>query len=205
MKNLFNATLILLVFLGFNTKSFAQNTKILIGTIMTEDGKKKDCDVEFIDGNGKKFVKKTDNGSFEQLLNVGEEYQVTFVADDILRDSDSFTLTPPDEEFTPEKKTFKVIKLAKGKTIKSFDLFKENSAEFNGSKNEIIKKIKILLRFNRSINVNLVCNGTKASDRAKALEAIVSKDKRLKRSANVTTGSGTNESTDLVIVVSELK
>ncbi|MDC1068678.1 hypothetical protein OAQ99_05925 [Candidatus Kapabacteria bacterium] len=180
--------------------------RILIGTVTNDEGSPQNCEIEVVDKTGKKFVVNVKNGKFEQLLNAKENYTFTFVADDILRDDQVISLESPDKDFTPQKMNFKVLKLSAGKTLFSLDLFEEGTASLKSNSNEIIKRIKTVLKFNRSIKLDLVCGGDGglSTKRVANLKTLIDSDRRLKRSVNVTTGTGTDEKTDLEVKINSV-
>lgn len=180
--------------------------RILIGNVVTDEGKSIDCEIEITNPAGKRFVVKTVNGSFEQVLDAETKYTFTFVGDDILREEQEVTVAKPDKDFTKAEKTFKVLKLAKGKTLRKFDLFEDGTANLKANTKKAIKEMKMLLRFNRSIKVNFICTGAGdlAAQREAALSEMTAKDKRFMRSVVISSGEGTNDAEDVIVKIDKV-
>lgn len=180
--------------------------RILKGTIKSDEGKLIDCEVEVIDPLGKKFVIKTVDGKFEQVLDAEKDYEFTFVGDNILRESTTVNVAKADKDFTAATETYTVFKLEPGKIIRKLDLFEEGTAKLKSNAKDQLKKLKMMLRFNRSVKIDLVCQGEGglSKNRSKALTEMTSDDRRFNRSAKISAGSGSDDSKDVLVKIEKV-
>lgn len=194
--------------ISYSQESHSSNQVIVKGTVKDDSGNFKDCEIEFKKAGGQKFVVKTKEGKFEQLVNAEEEYSLTFVGDDILRDEITVSFPKADKDFNPINREFEVFKLSSGKTLKDLDIFEDGSANLSSKGKKAIENLKTLLKFNRTLKLKLVCKGAGglAAKREAALKEYTSSKewRRFNRSASISSAEGSDDKKDLEVKISEI-
>ena len=114
------------------------------------------AEVRFEDSEGDVIKVNADplTGAFEQLLKANESYSITFSSPEILRKVVKVT-TKDTKTYGEQKETFSVVKMIPGAKVDALSISDDGKAI---SKNGInsINELKTLLRFNRSLYIDLV-------------------------------------------------
>lgn len=152
------------IFIGLNYNLSAQiiNNK---GTQVILKGEVRDfftnapvsCELQIKTESGSKMKIKSNSitGAYEQLFNVGEKITVTFSSFDILK-QDEVVVIKESKETGEQIQNFKVKQLVSGKILESIDAFGKNEASINQFGKAKLEELKLLMRFNRSLTLNLV-------------------------------------------------
>lgn len=209
--------LLLLLFTNTNNLLFASQGQTLIrGTITNNiDNGIESVEIIFKDSSGKKFSTKSDSktGKYQQLLRSGETYEIYFKRFDVLREEFEIIPEAGENNYKEQNLDFKVKLLKKGSTLSEFDLFDNNTSNLNSVAKKLIDNLKTLLRFNRSIKVNILvsANDSKsgkklAQARLETLKNLTGKWRKFNRAANLELdNSYKNGSNDVKIVITEVK
>ncbi|MFP4369591.1 MAG: hypothetical protein ACLFR2_08430 [Candidatus Kapaibacterium sp.] len=185
----------------------AANT-LLKGVVLDEyTGKPLGVEI-MIEGGGKKIKTQSNDsdGSFEQLLTSGIEYEITFIRWDVWRETEIIDIKKS-SGYEEKEMTFKAKKLTPGKRIFVKDAFKPGTDELKPEIEKWLIDFKTLMRFNRSIEYNFI---TKAPDdglaqqRMAAMDSFLDVFKRYKRKISLQMQTG-DETQDLVIEASKVE
>lgn len=139
--------------------------------------------VEFQPKVGSKFVVKSkeDTGTFDQLLQANNEYEVTFEGDNVYRETINYT-PKSNEDYSEITHTFEVKGLAPGVVVEDLDIFGPNSTDITAKGKAALKKMKISMRFNRNTDFIFQVNGpnkTLGDNRLKTLKDYMGDWRRL--------------------------
>jgi len=110
-------------------------------------------ELEFEPTTGRKFVVKSleNSGKFDQLFQSGTEYKVTYTGDNVYREETVFKpMGKAGESYSEITHTFEVKGLAPGVVVETFDVFGANSTDLTSAGKSALKKMKVLMRFNRN-------------------------------------------------------
>lgn len=182
------------------------------GLLIDENSKKPiGAEVKFEDSEGDVIKVSADpvTGAFEQLLKANETYSITFYSPEILRKEVKIT-TKETKTYGEQKETFSVIKMVPGAKVLTLNISDDGK---DLSKNGIISinELKMLLRFNRSLYIDMV---VKNKELFAALEKLTSdKSWRMYRtkielaSASDYDGKKVDfpDNTDLVIIINKVE
>jgi hypothetical protein len=173
-------------------------------------------DIRFIDPSGKKINTKSNSisGKFEQLLEAGTTYTVELTGPEVLDKEFKFDIIES-ENFTEQKTDWTVVKFAVGATLYNWDLFDNGSSNLNAGANSNLEKLKKMLRFNRSVYLEIILSddsgngGPLAQERLKALKAVVDTWRREGRKitlsvSKVSKANGAEETEVTVSKISDL-
>ncbi len=207
-------TLTAVLFLFIFNSAFSQGVPVMVkGKVIDKPTGKALPGVEivFIDPTGSKIKLETDDikGTFEQPLISGNEYQVIIMDYDILRTE--FTYKPETSGGYKEiDKDFEVVQLKPGREIYNWDIFAPGGATLNKNGAENLDKMKLLLRFNRSVKLEFLVSADDAAgnvdERVAALKKIVDKWIRSKRRIEIKPDpKSPSGGKDLRIVVKDVK
>jgi len=193
MKNMIAFAIVATTILFSQAGDFTQ--RIVKGTVVDQNGKK--CGVKvMVEAPGKpkiKFDTKEGVGTFEQVMDVGKIYEFTFIGDEFLRETQKITIEQPDKDFSPQIVTLNAKRLIPGTKIMEGDIFSDGSSSLNSKAAEMVKELKMMLRFNREANVDIEIHGkdqAQAKARKAAFMAETSKIRRFDERANVMAVSG---------------
>ena len=131
----------------------------------------------FTDKTGKKF-KITPNilsGEYQQVLNSGEEYEVTFISYDVIREKHSIRLEHSDK-YLEIKQDFFPKRMTPGLEIYSENIFEHNSAKLTPKGTELLEGLAQAMKYSRG--AKLLFN-ISAKDADKPANAKTLLDKRL--------------------------
>ena len=217
MLNFKNFLLVCLFSLTFSQLSTAlnfQGTKIVKGKITnSETGSPESIDIFFKTSTGKRVKIKSNSitGEYEQLLNAGETYELSFIRWDVLNQPTKLTVEAEDKDYTAQTANFKIKILKEGNKIFSKDAFGKGSSVLSDIGQNLLKDLKKLLRFNRSLSINININASDSGDdtsllsaRMDAIKNFTKKWKKFNRKANYIESKG-NPSDDLVVIVSKVE
>jgi|GEM_PF-1991382 len=209
--------LMLLLSTNIDNVLFASEGQTLIrGTITNNiDNAIEGVEIIFKDASGKKFSTKSDSktGKYQQLLRSGETYEIYFKRFDVLREEFEIVPESGENNYKEQNLDLKVKLLRKGSTLSELDLFDNNSSKLNSKAENLIEKLKTLLRFNRSIRVSILVSandgkgGKKLAEaRLKALTDLTGKWRKFNRAANLELDTSyKNGSNDVKVVITEVK
>lgn len=159
IRKIIFTSLIILVFSTLNLFSNVDNVLLQAKLINENDNTPIGAEVTFEDAEGDKIKVNADilTGAFEQLLKANHEYTITFQSPDIIRKVVDFK-TKEATTYGEQKAEFTVIKLEENAKIMTLNLSDDgiNLSE-NGKKS--LNELKMLLRFNRSLYIDIVCLG----------------------------------------------
>lgn len=131
---------------------------LIKGTISDEfSGKPCETTITIKDKNGKKFKIKSNSvdGSYEQVLTAGENYEFTFMSYDVLKKVENVYIEPA-KKYTEQKSDFTVRKLSPGLKLFSSDLFPAGESSISNSPDEILNELDEILVYNRSVKFEFV-------------------------------------------------
>jgi hypothetical protein len=165
-------------------------------------------EVEFKPSTGRKFVVKSleKTGTFEQLLQAGETYEVTFKGDKVYRETIDYTpKANSSEEYSEISDVFKVKGLSVGTVVEDLDIFSPKSTDLTAAGKKAIDKMKIAMRFNRTASFTFQVGAPSkslAENRLKTLKDYIADWKRLLDRVDFQTSTKGN---DLVIKISKVE
>ncbi|MCX6148734.1 MAG: hypothetical protein NTW25_15990 [Candidatus Kapabacteria bacterium] len=156
---------IVILFLAFFTLASlnAQDIKqvLIKGTVSDIQSKKPllAVEIEFVDAQGNKTRTKSNEitGRFEQLLKANEKYTVVLLDDKILRENQEIE-TKGLEKYSEQNIDLTGKTLSIGMTIKSGNLFEPSTTSLSDEGIKMIEELKGIMRFNRSISVEIQVN-----------------------------------------------
>ena len=206
-------TLTTVLFLFIINSAFSQVPVMVKGKVIDKPTGKALPGVEivFIDPSGSKIKLETDDikGTFEQPMMSGNEYEVIIMGYDILRTE--YKYTPESSgEYKELDKDFHVVQLKPGREIYNWDIFAPGGATLNNNGAEMLDKMQLLLRFNRSVKLEFLVAADEAAgnvdERVAELKKIVDKWKRSKHRIEIKPDpKSPSDGKDLRIVVKEVK
>ncbi len=163
MKN-FKYVISLLIFFTFYLSTYAQNDQKLVlskGTVTDSQSGKPllAVDIEFTDAQGNKKRTKSNEitGKFEQLLNANETYKVLLMDDKVLREYQEIQ-TKGLEKYSEQNIDLIGKSLLVGMQIKSGNLFETSSTNLSETGSKFFEDLKSIMRFNRSISIEINVN-----------------------------------------------
>lgn len=134
---------------------------ILKGKITDENsGKPIGITMDFRFQNGKKFKIQSNSidGSYSQILNAGDEFEIIFANNyDIPRTIRKVKVIDTNS-FTEQEMDFAIKKFEVGAKFTEFPIFDENSTAISESGKSELDKIRELMLFNRSVKFEFVVN-----------------------------------------------
>lgn len=134
-----------------------QNNILFKGELINEnDGKPIGAEVTFIDEDGDKIKVNANelSGNFEQLLKADHNYKIIFAGADILRKEIEIK-TDEAETYGEQSESFTVVKMESGAKIVEINVSNDNASLSNAGISAL-GELKTLLRFNRSLYLDLV-------------------------------------------------
>lgn len=166
--------------------SMAQSVPVLLKGNVTEDKNNEPIgiQIEFRSRDGKKIRTQSNAkyGTYEQLLNAGESYEVVLSSPNIVRKIDSVKLEPS-TKFGEQSANFSVTKLAPGVELFGIDAFDKLSATPKTALLDDLEEIKEMLKFNRSISIEFVVTAKDTYNKAIEMKQVETKsaDKKKKK------------------------
>jgi hypothetical protein len=151
-----------------------------------------------------KFKTNSKDGTFQQLLEAGKEYELIFMNYNILREKRTIKIKES-EKYDEEEFLFEIPKLEKGVDICQMDAFEGGNAGLTQQAKQRLDELKIQMRFNRSVKFDFVVSAaSKALEnkRIAAIEEYIDDWGYYKKRVNLVSGS---EAKSLVVRVSEVK
>ena len=167
----------------------------------------------FTNKDGKKF-RITPNiltGIYEQVLNSGEDYDVTFINYDIVRETHKLHLEYSDKYLELEQNYF-VKRMTNGLELFSENAFLTNSAELDAEGKDLLDKIVKAMRFSRGVKLQIKVSA-KDADKSKNSKELI--EKRIKsiseydgladmKSRISISASDVNTDKNLTVIVTEI-
>lgn len=175
----------LFTFIAINAQDLGQQVMLKGKVVDVNTNKPLSIEIEFQPKVGSKSVVKSaeGTGTFEQLLQANEEYELTFKGDNIYREEDTYTpKSNTSDGYSEIAETFKVKGLAPGVEVESLDIFAANSTDITSAGKAALNKMKISMRFNRNADFIFQVNApTKAlaDKRLNTLKDFISDWRRL--------------------------
>lgn len=146
-------------------------TTLLKGNVTNSvSGEPMNIELEFKAEGSPKVKVQAMQGKYEQALTTNTKYMVTFVSKDVLREEIEIKVQDHKDAYNEQIMNFKVKKIAKGLEIKKFVLFENGTATMSSQGKKNIDDIKTLIRFNRTIEVELLLGEEMFAERMKALK-----------------------------------
>lgn len=151
------------VFIAFNF-GFAQDNPVVLisGTISKfDDGKPISSKVKFINSQGVVFEAKSnsDDGSYQQVLPVGEQYSL--IVEGYLQSDHEFVLNLKNINMYSEmSRDIKVIALREGLELVSIDAFVDNDSKTHDSIKIYMNYLKHILTHQKGLHLELVVNSS---------------------------------------------
>lgn len=153
MKYITVLTAFLFTFLAISAQDLGQQVMLKGKVVDVNTNKPLTIEIEFQPKVGSKFVVKSADGTgeFQQLLQAGETYELTFKGDNVYREQISYTPTSNSSEgYSEISQTFKAKGLAKGVEVETLDVFSANSTDITSTGKTALNNMKISMRFNRN-------------------------------------------------------
>lgn len=215
MKTL-KISVFLLLLASFNLFSQDLSTRIVKGTITDKStGKPQEVEIVFEDSKGKKFKINSNSitGKYEQLLNVGETYKISFLRYDILKDEVELTPKAPDKSFEPQIQDYEVFIMKKGVELFDYDVFEKGSDKVSPSGEKSLEKLKTIMRFNRALYVDIVIHNDEGGNKGLSekrlanLKQLTDSWGRFNRKVEykIDESKGKNPSADTKIIISKVE
>lgn len=160
----------------------------------------------FEDSSGKKFKIAPDvtNGHYQQVLNSGETYTVTFLNYDVFRETFPIKIDYSDK-YVEIEKDFKIRRLTAGLTLFETDIFAPGSAEFTPAGSELLYSIIRSTTFLRGSELELAISAGGKSEllarRQSAVSTFAGFDK-IKSRIRITSAENKN---DFKVIVTSIK
>ncbi|TAL67009.1 MAG: hypothetical protein EPN82_15660 [Bacteroidetes bacterium] len=164
------------------------NVQVLVKGVITDEYTGKPCEstITIKDKNGKKFKIKSNSidGTYEQVLAVGENYEFTFINFDVLKKVENIYVESA-EKYTEQKADFTVRKLSPGLHLFASDLFASGESVISNSPDDILKELEEILVYNRSAKFGFVvtahdtyASSSKITDNTKSTKSKKSRQKQ---------------------------
>lgn len=173
MKNLIRIVLIF-VFYVLITFDASAGIPVLIKGKVLDEFTNKPVDVSMTiktsDGKKIKIVPNSTTGEYQQVVNSGENYEITFFNFDVAREIQNINVENADK-YTEFKFDFKVKKLADGLEVFSKNIFEPNSAELSSEGKKFLEELQTVLKFNRGAKFTLYLNKHGVTDK-KTIDAV---------------------------------
>lgn len=169
MKKYSIVTILVLLF-TLVSFAFEGKTTLLKGTVTNgSTGEPMSIELEFKTEGAPKVKVQAMQGKYEQALSTNTKYMVTFVSKDVLREEIEIKVQDHKDAYNEQVMNFKVKKIVKGLEIKKFKLFENGTSSMTADGKKSIDDIKTLIRFNRSIEVELLLGEEMFAERKKVL------------------------------------
>jgi hypothetical protein len=185
MKFITVITAFLLAIIGINAQVGDIGQQVMVKAKVIDVNTKQpiSIEIEFQPKTGSKFVVKSleNTGTFEQLFQANETYEVTFKGDNVYREESTFT-PKSNEGYSEINHTFEVKGLAPGVVVEELDIFGPNSTDITAKGKAALNKMKISMRFNRNTEFIFLVNAPDkqlAENRLKTLKDFISNWRRL--------------------------
>lgn len=199
-----------ILFTSFSLNAQVMGKQVMLKgkTVDINTNKPLSIEIEFEPEKGRKFVVKSleNTGTFEQLLQVGESYEVTFKGNNVYRETINYTpKVTSSEEYSEISEIFKVKGLKSGTKVEDLSIFAPNTTDITSAGKDALKNMKISMRFNRNASFNFQVNApnkTLAKNRLNTLKDFISDWGRLLDRVDLQTATNGN---DLVISVSKVE
>lgn len=166
----------LALFLVIATCGYAQSgvPVIVKGKVLDQyTNKPINVSMMFTAKDGKKF-KITPNilsGEYQQVLNSGEEYEVTFINYDIIREKHVLRLEHSDK-YLEIKQDYFPKRMTAGLEIYSENIFEKNSANLTSSGTELLEQLVQAMKFSRGAKFQLNISAKDADKPANAKDLL---------------------------------
>lgn len=151
--------------------------QILVKGVVTDEntGEPMSVEMEFKDSKGREFKIRSNSvdGTFSQVVESGETYEVMLNEWDVFRKETTFR-SPDTDVYIETEHNFTVVKMNPGAKVATPELFAKGEANFSAAGLAFVKDFGRDLRFNRSANFAISVNAAdtydgKSSSAAKAL------------------------------------
>lgn len=202
MKSITVVTAFLFAIIGLNAQ-LGEQVMLKAKVVDVTTGKPMSIELEFKPDNGRKFVIKSleDTGTFEQLLQGGTHYEVTFDGDNVYRETIDYTSGKAKDGYSEISHTFKVKALKPGVKVDEMELFGPSNNDITSVGKKVLKKMKISMRFNRNTSFIFKVNAPNqalADKRMATLKDFISNWRRLLERVTFETGTPGN-SVDVIV------
>ena len=202
MKSITVLTAFLFAIIGLNAQ-MGEQVMLKAKVVDVTTGKPMSIEVEFKPDNGRKFVVKSheETGTFDQLLQGGTHYEVTFDGDNVYRETIDYTSAVVKDGYSEISHTFKVKALKPGVQVNEMEIFGPSNNDLTAAGKEALKKMKLALRFNRNTSFILKVNAPNkdlANKRLNTLKDYISNWRRLLERVTLETGT-TGNSVDVIV------
>mgnify|MGYP006296003457 CR=1 FL=1 len=183
--------MIFFILISLNTQAqfiSGQKGKILLkGKVLEEDSNQPaGVNMKFINKKGKEFRanSNSESGIYKVLLESGKEYEVKIHGDNILRKTTTLKIDKKDD-YVEMDRDFTVQKLKPGLVLANINNAYEGD-NLNEKAISALKKIKIMMRFNRNMQIKIYLiadksDSQKAKYRLSAIEDLIGSWKVAKR------------------------
>lgn len=139
-----------------------KGTQVILKGKVTDEytGEPVSVNIEFRGPNDKKIriVSNSKDGSYQQVLTAGEEYEVIFTNYDIIRKKEKLIL----EDFGEYKeitKNFTVKRLVPGKKVYEIQAFDVGSDKLNQIALNLLEELQEFMKFNRGVTFDIFVTG----------------------------------------------
>lgn len=210
IKKILTLTLLVII------TGIAQAGQVLVKGVVTDaaTGKPLGVTIDIYGPSDKRINTKSNSldGKYEQLLEGGATYRFIFQSFDILRTEKNIEVKD-NGSFAEQEENIKVKKIAKGDIIKEYNIFTDGTSDFVPGYENYMRELQEMLRFNRSLNLDLVVsaggNDTLRTRRLEMLSKYVAEDRawrRYKKKVSVSEKlTGTPPKSDLQIIVTKVE
>lgn len=202
MKSITVITAFLFAIIGLNAQ-LGEQVMLKAEVVDVTTGKPMSIELEFKPDNGRKFVVKSQEelGTFDQLLQGGTHYEVTFDGDNVYRETIDYTTGSAKDGYSEITHTFKVKALKPGVKVDEMELFGPSNNDLTAAGKAALKKMKLSMRFNRNTSFIFKVNAPNqalADKRLNTLKDYISNWRRLLERVTFETGTPGN-SVDVIV------
>gem|GEM_PF-2760406 len=170
----FSLLFLLILMITINANANDGRTTLLKGTVTTSvSGEPMNIDIEFKADASPKIKVQAMQGKYEQALSTNTKYLVTFVSKDVLREEIEIRTQDHKDAYNEQIMNFKVKKIEKGLEIKKFNLFDNSTATMSAQGKKGLDDLKTLIRFNRTIELELLLGEEMFDIRSQALKEYI--------------------------------
>lgn len=162
--------------------------------------------IEFRDSEGKKIKSQSNTltGEFQQILESNTKYSVVLNSSDVLRREVKIK-TLDTNQYAEQKIEFNVFKPVVGNKIFAGNIFYPNSTKISTDGEKELEELQLLLRFNRSLNVEFKISGDEnlLKSRKDILANWIENWKREKSRIKILEGN--EKEHDFIVKISDIK
>lgn len=164
--------LLVIIIANISVMTAATGVPVLLKGKVVDKITNKPCEVslQFKDQSGKIFKIQPNilDGSYQQVVNSGEEYEITFINYDIIREIEKVKIEYS-EKYTEIEQNFSVKKMVKDSVIYSLNMFQANTSELTADGQVVLNTLEYSMKFTRGAELVLKINAYDAESGSETL------------------------------------